>query len=102
MSRAFAKLGWNADVRQGKFEDEHYMFVGSLQDQAQLKLEQMERENEAFDNAMVKVQTAIDKFKQARNLAEMKRFKEQAQTHLSAVPETNDDLKRKRKKLKSD
>ncbi|MCX8914832.1 hypothetical protein [Vibrio parahaemolyticus] len=97
LSRAFAKLGWNADVRQGKFEDEHYMFVGSLQDQAQLKLEQMERENEAFDNAMVKVQTAIDKFKQARNLAEMKRFKEQAQTHLSAVPETNDDLKRKKK-----
>ncbi|EGQ8533109.1 hypothetical protein GOZ68_07455 [Vibrio parahaemolyticus] len=95
LSRAFAKLGWNADVRQGKFEDAHYMFVGSLQDQAQQKLEQMERENEAFDNAMSKAQVIVDKFNTAKSLAEMKRFKEQALTHLTAIPASNDDIKRK-------
>ncbi|MGD1502676.1 hypothetical protein ACP6H7_00895 [Vibrio harveyi] len=95
LSRAFAKLGWNADVRQGKFEDAHYMFVGSLQDQAQQKLEQMERENEAFDGAMNKAQVIVDKFNTAKSLAEMKRFKEQALTHLTAIPASNDDIKRK-------
>ncbi|TVO37380.1 hypothetical protein [Vibrio algivorus] len=96
LSRAFAKLGWNADVRQGKFEDAHYQTINALQGATEQNIERIEQESEASKAALNKAKTYVDKFSSAPSLAEIKRLEKLARTALEAHPISSDDHKRKK------
>ncbi|CAH7178915.1 conserved hypothetical protein [Vibrio chagasii] len=98
LSRAFAKLGWNADVRQGRFEDDRYVNSTQLVANSDAKIESIERQAQQEKETLEKVKGYTDKFSTASSLAEIKRLEKLAIAALDALPQTDDETRKRHDK----